>query len=87
METRIPRHILEKAVKLKDPLRQIFMALYTAGKPSTASEIAELTDLSRAYASARLNQLVAMGLVKRSRKGKTVMFEVANWSREDRVGK
>ena len=71
----LPREILEKAVLLRDPHRQIFLVLFSHG-PSTASEIAQLVGHARAYVHMRLLQLVDMGLVKARRQGRRVVFEV-----------
>lgn len=76
LRKRIPRRFLEKVVRLKDPVKRSYTALYSYGKPATALEIAEPLGCARAYVSMRLNQLEAMGLVKRSKAGKKVLFEV-----------
>lgn len=76
----MPRQILEKAVSLRDPLKNVYVALYSYGKPATAKEIAELTDHARAYVNMRLNQLVDMGYVKRSHAGRKIKFEVIVYS-------
>jgi len=73
---RLPREILEKAVQLRDPLKTFFITLYTAGKPCTATEIAQLTGKARAYVSMRLNQLETMHLVESYRKGRFKLFKV-----------
>ena len=72
---KLPRKVLERAVTLRDPHREIYLALYSRG-PSTASEIAGMVGYARAYVHMRLLQLVDMGLVKARRKGRTVIFEV-----------
>ena len=72
---KMPRKILEKAVWLRDPLKEIFIALYAYG-PASSSEIAELTDHARAYVNMRLNELVDLGLVKRKHDGRKIKFEV-----------
>jgi DNA-binding transcriptional regulator GbsR (MarR family) len=73
--SRLPREILEKAVQLRDPLKTVFIALYTAGKPCTAAEVAQLTGKARAYICMRLNQLADMKLVKVTRQGRTKLYE------------
>ena len=72
---KLPRKILEKAVTLRDPHREIYLTLYSRG-PSTAAEIARMVGHARAYVHMRLLQLVDMGLVKARRHGRTVIFEV-----------
>jgi DNA-binding response OmpR family regulator len=70
------RPFLEKVIKLKEPTKKVYIALYSFGEPATALEIAEPFGLARAYVSMRLNQLESMGLVKRSKAGHNVLFEV-----------
>jgi predicted transcriptional regulator len=72
----ISKHVLRRVVGLKDPMRKIFLALYGYGKPATAVEIAEPLGYTRTYVSKRLNQLELIGLVKRSKAGTKVLFEV-----------
>ena len=74
--TELPREILEKAVKLRNAVRTIFIALYSIGKPVTAQEIAKIVGHARAYVNMRLNQLEDMGLVKSKQRGKEKLFEV-----------
>lgn len=74
MFERMPREILEKAAQLPDPLKQVYIALYSLGEPSTASKVAEAAGKARAYVSMRLNQLETMGLVKSSKKGRRKLF-------------
>jgi len=76
MTAKLPREILEKAIQLRDPLKTVFIALYSYGKPCTASEIAETIEKSRAYTCMRLNQLADMKLVKVTRQGRTKLYEV-----------
>ncbi len=79
---KLPTEILEKAVQLRDPLRDIYIALYTSGKPSSATEIAELTGKARAYVNMRLNQLTDMGLVKYFKKGGTKLYVIGRKENE-----
>jgi predicted transcriptional regulator len=78
----LPREILEKAVQLKNCQRNIFIALYTIGKPTSAQRIADFVGHKRAYVHMRLLQLAEKGLVKESlvkenRKGREKkLFEV-----------
>jgi len=72
---KMPLEILKKAVKLRDPLKEMYIALYSYGSASS-SEIAKLTGHTRPYVSLRLNQLVDMGLVKRRQEGRKVKYEV-----------
>jgi DNA-binding transcriptional regulator GbsR (MarR family) len=74
--TELPREILLKAVKLRNAVRTIFIALYSIGKPVTAQEIAKIVGHARAYVNMRLNQLEDMGLVKSKQRGKEKLFEV-----------
>jgi len=76
-ESELPRFILEEALRLKDPLKNVYLALYNLGKPSSAKEVAETIDFARAYVHMRLNQLADMGKVVR-KKGKhgKVSYEV-----------
>lgn len=74
--TELPREILLKAVKLRNAVRTIFIALYSIGHPVTAQEIAKIVGHARAYVNMRLNQLEDMGLVKSTPRGKEKLFEV-----------
>ncbi len=76
MSNKLPRKILEKAVNLRNSVRKIYITLYTNGKPSTSTEIAELVGQARAHVNMRLQQLVDMGLVSVERKGRKKYFEV-----------
>jgi DNA-binding transcriptional regulator GbsR (MarR family) len=76
MSTKLPRDILEKAIQLRDSLKTVFIALYSTGKPCTATEVAQLAGKTRAYTCMRLNQLVDMKLVQVTRPGKTKLYEV-----------
>jgi DNA-binding response OmpR family regulator len=70
-------HAISKiVVNLKESTKKVYIALYSFGEPATALEIAEPFGLARAYVSMRLNQLESMGLVKRSKAGHNVLFEV-----------
>ncbi|MCJ7632237.1 winged helix-turn-helix transcriptional regulator [Candidatus Bathyarchaeota archaeon] len=75
MSSQLPREILEKAVTLRNSVRKIFIALYTNGKPSTSTEIAQVVGQARAHVNMRLQQLVDMGLAKVELKGRTKYFE------------
>jgi len=72
----LPRHVLEQAVKLRDPLKNIYLTLFQLGKPSSAKEIAKEVGYARAHTHMRLMQLEAMRIVKRHRKGRNIKFEV-----------
>jgi DNA-binding transcriptional regulator GbsR (MarR family) len=76
MSSQLPREILEKAVTLRNSVRKIYLALYTNGKPSTSTEIAQLVGQARAHVNMRLQQLVDMGLAKVELRGRTKYFEV-----------
>jgi len=71
----LPRPVLEQAVKLRDPLKEIYLTLFQLGKPSTAKEVAEETGQSRAHTHMCLIQLESLRIVKRHRKGRNVKFE------------
>jgi len=73
---KLPRDILEKAVPLRNTAKLIFIALYTCGKPTTATEIAQVLGKSRAYVHMRLIQLCDKGLVRSISEGKRRFFEV-----------
>lgn len=72
----LPKEILEKAVKLRNAVRQIFIDLYCFGEPKSAEDVAKNVGHARAYVNMRLNQLEDMGLVKSHKEGKTKLFEV-----------
>ena len=76
MTHQLPREILEKAVTLRNSVRKIYIALYTNGKPSTSTEIAQLVGQARAHVNMRLQQLVDMGLASVKLRGRTKYFEV-----------
>jgi len=76
MSSQLPREILEKAVTLRNSVRKIYITLYTNGKPSTSTEIAQLVGQARAHVNMRLQQLVDMRLVTVTSKGRTKYFEV-----------
>ena len=76
MSNKLPREILEKAVELRNSVRKIYITLYTNGKPSTSTEIAQLVGQARAHVNMRLQQLVDMGLVTVETKGRKKYFEV-----------
>jgi DNA-binding transcriptional regulator GbsR (MarR family) len=76
MSNKLPREILEKAVNLRNSVRKIYITLYTNGKPSTSTEIAQLVGQARAHVNMRLQQLVDMGLVIVASKGRSKYFEV-----------
>jgi len=72
----LPRSVLEQAVKLRDPLKKIYLTLFQLGKPSAAKEVADKVGYSRATIHMRLIELEARKLVKRHRKGRNIKFEV-----------
>jgi len=72
----LPRPVLEQAVKLSDPLQKVYLILFQLGKPSTPKEIANLLGHARAYVHMRLMELEGRGIVKRSREGRNIKFEV-----------
>jgi len=71
----LPREVLLKALKLRDCHKKVYITLYSRG-PSTVSEIAKAVGLSRTYTNVRLLELVDMGLAKKSRREKNVVYEV-----------
>ena len=72
----LPRPVLEKAIMLSDPLRNVYLTLFQLGKPSSAKEIAEQVCHARAYIHMRLIELEQMKMVKRVREGRNIKFEV-----------
>lgn len=72
----LPRSVLEQAVKLRDPLKNIYLTLFQLGKPSTAETVAKEVGYSRATIHMRLMELEARKIVKRIRKGRNIKFEV-----------
>ena len=72
---KLPRKVLENAVKLSDTLKKIYITLYFCEEPTTPKEIARKLGFARAYVHMRLCQLESMGLVKRFDADKRVKFE------------
>lgn len=62
-------------LSMPDHLRKTAMAICRCTK-ATAEEIAEQTSRARAVESAYLNQLVIMGYLKKTRKGRKAYFYV-----------
>jgi DNA-binding transcriptional regulator GbsR (MarR family) len=72
---KLPRKVLENAVKLNDPLKKIYITLYSCGEPATPKEIAKKLGFARAYVHMRLCQLESMDLAKRIDEERKVRFE------------
>ena len=72
---KLPRKVLENAVKLSDPLKKIYLTLYFFGEPATPKEIAKKLGYARAYVHMRLCQLESMGLARRIEYRRRVKFE------------
>ena len=72
---KLPRKVLENAVKLNDPLKKVYITLYSYGEPATPKEIAKKLGYSRAYVHMRLCQLESMDLAKRIDEKRRVKFE------------
>ena len=72
---KLPRNVLENAVKLNDSLKRIYITLYSCEEPSTPKELAKKVGYARAYVHMRLCQLESMGLAKRTHKHKRVAFQ------------
>ena len=72
---KLPRKVLENAVKLNDPLKKVYITLYSCGEPATPKEIAKKLGYSRAYVHMRLCQLESMDLAKRIDEKRRVKFE------------
>jgi len=72
---KLPRKVLENAVKLNDPLKKIYITLYSCGEPKTPKEIAKKLGYARAYVHMRLCQLESMDLAKRIDEERRVRFE------------
>ena len=62
---KLPRNVLETAIKLNDPLKNIYIILYCFGEPTAPKEIAKKLGHARAYIHMRLCQLESMGLAKK----------------------
>lgn len=71
---KLPRGVLETAVKLNDTLKKIYITLYCKKQPTTPKDIAKTLGYARAYVHMRLCQLESMGLVKRIEDEKRVKF-------------
>jgi DNA-binding transcriptional regulator GbsR (MarR family) len=71
---KLPRKVLETAVKLNDPLKKIYITLYFCGEPATPKEIAKKLGYARAYVHMRLCQLESMDLAKRIDNKRRVKF-------------
>lgn len=72
----LPKEVLQKAISLRNAVKTVYLALYAAGKPSTADEIAKIVGHARAYVNMRLNQLEDMGMVTSKPHGREKVFEV-----------
>ena len=72
---KLPRKVLENAVKLNDPLKKIYITLYSSGEPKTHKEIAKKLEYARAYVHMRLCQLESMNLAERINQERRVRFE------------
>jgi DNA-binding MarR family transcriptional regulator len=71
---KLPRDVLETAVRLNDTLKKIYITLYCQKQPTAPKEIAKTLGYARAYVHMRLCQLESMGLVKRIEDEKRVKF-------------
>lgn len=66
-------------LRLPNRLRKTAMAMLKCTKNRvTANEVAEITGRARRVESRYLNQLVAMGHLKKKRKGRTTYFYIEN---------
>jgi len=74
--SQIPRNLLEKALKLRNAQRHIFITLCYFHEPQEAKIIAQKLGLARAYVNMRLNELVDQKMVTFIRKGKKKLFQV-----------
>ena len=72
---KLPRKVLENAVKLSDPLKKIYLTLHFFGEPTTPKEIAKKLGYARAYVHMRLCQLESMEFVRRIDHRRRVKFE------------
>lgn len=72
----IPRPLLEKALKLRNAQRHIFILLCSFEEPQAAGTIAKKLDLARAYVNMRLNELVDQRMVTFVKKGRKKLFQV-----------
>ena len=71
---KLPRDVLETAVRLNDPLKKVYITLYCQKQPTAPKEIAKTLGYARAYVHMRLCQLESMGLAKRVEDEKRVKF-------------
>lgn len=74
-EIKLPVEIMQKALKLRNSTRTIYLALYIHGKPASSKEVARLVSHARAYVNMRLQQLVDLNLATVTLRGKTKYFE------------
>jgi DNA-binding MarR family transcriptional regulator len=72
---KLPRKVLENAVKLNDGLKKIYITLYCCGEPETPKELAKKLGYARAYVHMRLCQLECMDLAKRIDEQRRVKFQ------------
>ena len=72
---KLPRQVLENAIRLNDTLKKINITLYCCDKPTTPKEIAKKLGYARAYVHMRMCQLEYMGIAKRIEDKKRVKFE------------
>lgn len=75
VDIKLPVDVMEKALKLRNSIRAIYIALYTIGRPCTSEEVAQSVGHARAYVNMRLQGLVDMGYATVESKGKTKYFE------------
>jgi predicted transcriptional regulator len=73
---KLPEYVLHNAVKLTDPLRRVYLALYTAG-PSSTTQIGSIVNRTRADVCYRINTLVDLGIVKEyAKEGRRKLYVV-----------
>lgn len=71
----IPRDILEKAVRLRNHQKEMYLVLFELGT-ATAMQVAEKVNHERAYVHMRLLELEERGLVRATKSGRKKLFEV-----------
>lgn len=74
--SKLPREVLEKAIKLKNATRLIYIKLYCCDKSMTPKMLAEMLGYARPYVHMRLRQLEQLGFVTSKRIERNVFFEV-----------
>lgn len=72
----LPRVVLERAVRLDNALKRIYLLVAECREPVSASDVAEKIGYHRAYVSMRLNQLVTMECLTAKKQGRVKLFKM-----------